>query len=51
MISEIVEYFRDRLNRIRLYRPPPERGVWPFIKRRFNPPISDLILRRGWGYS
>jgi len=49
MISEIVEYFRDRLNRIRLYRPPPERGVWPFIKRRFNPPIRRFDFEERMG--
>jgi len=43
VLKDFYDYFRDRLNRIRLYRPPPDRGLMAFIKRRVGPsPIKFL---------
>jgi len=43
VVRDFLKYYRSRINKIRLYRPPPEQGLTAFIKRRLRPPVIKFI--------
>lgn len=46
VVRDFMEYYRSRLNKIKLYRPPPEQGLLAFIKRRIHPRNTRFIPDR-----
>lgn len=49
VLKGLIEYCRGRIRHNRLYRPPPDRGLIPYIKRKTSPPLRKFVFEERMG--